>query len=429
MTIANTKEPELSPGSETAAMEAAESKLNGAKRKLHILYSHRIQSRDGMSVHVEELVTALRAAGHEVLVTGPGFYSRSSFGGESRIVSLLRRFLPVIMLDLGELAYNVPAYFRLLKACKAFEPDLLYERNNLYFFAGTIVARQKRLPFYLEVNSPLSAERVCEGTVSLRRLARLLERFVWTSADRIFVVTNVLKQTIVELGVRPERVMVVPNATRLERYSCGTRSADEAKPTKLGFVGFVRDWHGLDSVIHAMAVDARLARTELIIAGDGPARNGLEVLAKRLGVAGRVRFMGVVEYSKIPATVAGFDIALQPKALCYSSPLKIFDYMAAGCPIIAPDQPNIREVLTHNRTAFLFDPDAPEALRSAICQLIDNPALCKAIGNEARLELIYRDYTWTGNARRIASHAQADVAEARRRGLSRSRRLLAAWKT
>jgi len=333
------------------------------------------------------------------------------------------------VLDLGELAYNVPAYFRLLKACKSFDPDLLYERNNLYFLAGTIVARQKRLLFYLEVNSPVNAERECDGTICLRRLARSLEHFVWTSADRIFVVTNVLKQTIVDLGVRSERVIVVPNASHLDRYSCRARSADDVKRAKLGFVGFVRDWHGLDSVIHAMAVEARLAHTELTVVGDGPARNDLEVLAKRLGVASRVRFMGVVEYSKIPTTVAEFDIALQPKALCYASPLKIFDYMAAGRPIIAPNQPNIREVLTHNRTAFLFDPDAPEALGPAICQLVDDAALRETIGNQARLELIHRDYTWTGNARRIASHAQADVPEARRRGLSRSRRLLAPWKT
>ena len=57
---------------------------------MRILYSHRIQSRDGQSVHVEELVGALRAAGHEVLVVGPGFYEASGFGGESSTVARIR---------------------------------------------------------------------------------------------------------------------------------------------------------------------------------------------------------------------------------------------------------------------------------------------------------------------------------------------------
>ena len=71
---------------------------------MRILYSHRIQSRDGQSVHVEELVAALRRAGHEVLVVGPGIYAAADFGGESWLVARLRRRLPRSLGDLAELA-------------------------------------------------------------------------------------------------------------------------------------------------------------------------------------------------------------------------------------------------------------------------------------------------------------------------------------
>ena len=71
---------------------------------MRILYSHRIQSRDGQSVHVEELVAAFRALGHEVTVVGPGFYEQSGFGQESRAVALLRRLLPGALAELAELA-------------------------------------------------------------------------------------------------------------------------------------------------------------------------------------------------------------------------------------------------------------------------------------------------------------------------------------
>ncbi len=70
---------------------------------MRILYSHRIQSRDGQSVHVEELIGALRQLGHEVLVVGPGFYDKADFGGESGLVSMIRSRLPRAVGELAEL--------------------------------------------------------------------------------------------------------------------------------------------------------------------------------------------------------------------------------------------------------------------------------------------------------------------------------------
>ena len=107
----------------------------------------------------------------------------------------------------------------------------------------------------------------------------------------------------------------------------------------------MRDWNGLEPVID------QLARTDgqrwfLLVVGDGPARAALEERARDLGVATRVRFTGVVRREEIPALVSAFDIALQPAANPYASPLKLFEYLALGRAIVAPDQPNIREVLT-----------------------------------------------------------------------------------
>ena len=76
---------------------------------MRILYSHRIQSRDGQSVHLEAIVAALRAEGHEVLVVGPGIYQQVEFGGESRLVALIRAHLPPLICALAELAYNISA--------------------------------------------------------------------------------------------------------------------------------------------------------------------------------------------------------------------------------------------------------------------------------------------------------------------------------
>ena len=175
---------------------------------------------------------------------------------------------------------------------------------------------------------------------------------------------------------------------------------------QLGFVGFVRHWHGLDRVLRGLAAWKGAPRLDLTVVGDGPARVDLEFLAAELGLADRVRFTGLATREEIPSLVAGFDIALQPASVPYASPLKLFEYMAAGQAIIAPDQPNIREVLEQGRTALLFDPANPEAMWQGIETLARDAALRARLGAAARKEVLRRDFTWAGNARRVVALAE-----------------------
>jgi glycosyltransferase involved in cell wall biosynthesis len=87
--------------------------------------------------------------------------------------------------------------------------------------------------------------------------------------------------------------------------------------------------------------------------------------------------------------------------------LKVFEYMAAGRAIVAPDQPNIREVLEHGRTAILFDVKQSDGLWQAIRRLAADPELRARLGQAARAEVIGRDRTWAGNARRVVALARS----------------------
>lgn len=265
------------------------------------------------------------------------------------------------------------------------------------------MARFDGATLFLEVNSPLAEERARFGGLRLHWLAAALERWTWRSASRVLPVTRVLGDMLVAGGVAPDRVRVVPNGIVLDRFP--ERGPPEAGVT-LGFVGFVRAWHGLDTVIDALAREPEAASLRLVVVGDGPARAELEAQAERLGVADRVRFTGLVAQDRVADHVLGFDIALQPAVTAYASPLKIFDYMAAGCAIVAPDQPNIREVLTDERTALLFDPAVATGQWDAISRLLREPDLRSALGRNARARLIEADHTWAGNARRIVGWAR-----------------------
>ncbi len=376
---------------------------------MKILYSHRIRSRDGQSVHLEAMVAALRAAGHEVRVVGPSGYAAAALGESSRAVDALRRFLPGWVGELAELAYAIPAAWRLDRAAVEFRPDVIYERANLFHLAGTLTAARRRLPLLLEVNAPLAEERAQFGNLSLKRLARAAERWVWRRASWVLPVTEVLAGHVQAGGVPRARITVVPNGIHLEEFPEAVPappSEEAGRDIVLGFVGFVRDWHGLDRVLRAIAFWQGPQRLVLRIVGDGPARPGLEALARELGIEDRLHFTGLAAREEVPGLVAGFDVALQPAAVPYACPLKVLEYMAAGCAIIAPDQANLRELLDDGRTALLFDPADADAMWRAVLELARDPTRRRALGSAARADILTRGLTWADHARRVARLAE-----------------------
>jgi len=374
---------------------------------MRILYSHRVQSRDGQSVHIEELVTAFRKEGHEVLVVGPGLYQNARFGGESGVVPLLRRILPNWSAELAEILYNVVAFWRLRQTCRRFSPDFIYERYNLYHLAGALLRRSYRTRLYLEINSPLAEERARFGGLRFRRFAQRLERFTWRSADGVFVVSSVLKQMVAAAGVAEDRITVIPNGVESAAFAARPRPQIKGTPLTVGFIGFIREWHGLGDVIAGLGAEGYDGSIQLVIAGEGPARHSLEAEAAALGIGDQVTFLGLQERANVTDVIRSFDIAVQPRAVAYASPLKLFEYMACGRAIVAPDQPNIREILDDGETALLFKPDEPGAVWGAIKQLADNPELRERLGRAAQQVLKNRDYTWQANAARIIAAARA----------------------
>ncbi|MEM9123129.1 MAG: glycosyltransferase, partial [Pseudomonadota bacterium] len=150
---------------------------------MKILYHHRTASKDGMDVHIQSMVEAFRRRGHIVRVVGPEAHEASDFGSERSLVSAIRARLPKAIGEGLELAYNLHARRRLAEAIDQFEPDVLYERYNLFLSAGVTLAKARGLPFIVEVNSPLAEEREATGGLALRDKARAMERDVWTKAD------------------------------------------------------------------------------------------------------------------------------------------------------------------------------------------------------------------------------------------------------
>lgn len=372
---------------------------------MKILYHHRIASKDGQYVHVEEIINALKTLGHEVVTVAPRVSEQASFGGDGGWMSKLRTALPKFASELLEFGYAFYAFAKLSLAIVKHRPDVIYERYNLLFPAGIWAKKCFDLPLILEVNSPLFDERSAYGGLALPRLARWSEHYTWQHADHVLPVTHVLADFVRKAGVDDARVSVVANGVNLAHFAPNLqviRQPQFAGKLVLGFVGFCREWHQLDRVL-ALIAAAKSHNILLLIVGDGPASDSLRQKAAALSIEDRLYITGVVERDAMPAWLDQIDVALQPAVTPWSSPLKLIEYLAKGKVIVAPNSRNILELLSHEQNALLYDPDCENALLLAIERVMQDEGLRTRLAQNALRTIDNKQLTWKQNAERIAA--------------------------
>jgi glycosyltransferase involved in cell wall biosynthesis len=382
---------------------------------MKILYHHRTRGEDAQGIHIKEIIRGMRDLGHDVKV--------SALTGESHLAAVKpvsgggvkpgkKEKESPVMYELMTLAYNAYGLGILIRAAMSFRPDMIYERYSLNTFCGVLVARLFRIPFILEVNAPLSYERRKYEGLAFPSLAIGMERWICSRAHRTIVVSNVMKEMLMRIGVPAEKMVVFHNGIDPEEYNPALPgdAVRERYGLKekvvLGFVGWFKKWHGLEMLVELCAEEKWGEKgVHLLLVGDGPAQGDLAENVSSLGVSRYVTFTGPVPRSQMPQFVAAFDIALQPMVTEYASPMKIFEYMGMEKCIVAPDQPNIREILTDGKTGLLFRPGDKEELRAALRKAISQVERRADLGRNARQAIFEHCYIWRSNAKRAVELA------------------------
>jgi len=193
------------------------------------------------------------------------------------------------------------------------------------------------------------------------------------------------------------------------------------------YVGQLYPWKGAGLVVE---VAARVPEAKVVIVGgqtnwtaDDPDIAALGERARALGVDGRVELRGHVPYDRVPDVLAQASVALlplpdEPVARLFTSPLKLFDYMAAGAPIVASDLPALREVLQDNVNALLARPGDPDAFAEAVRRLLADPALASRLGAQARADVL--GYCWEARAEALLDFLGGPATESLAMGPTRS---------
>lgn len=366
----------------------------------------------GCSIHVQEVIRSLLAKNAEISLFTP------RLGGE----------IPV---DLQKVKiYQLPAIPKLEKAIRekvarsinhdlelelrlAQPFDFIYERYSLWSYSGIEFAQKIGIPSILEVNAPLIVEQDQHRGLVNRQEAEKIAQKVFESATIIIAVSSEVKNYVSQSVSNPDKIKIIPNGVNADRFSSNLLVKKEDNKLNsaftIGFVGSLKPWHGVNLLIDSFArFYAQNTQSRLLIVGDGTERDSLKQEVNRQQLQSAVHFTGAVSPETIPNYLQQMDVAVAPYPPLnnfYFSPLKVYEYMAAGLPVIASNIGQITEFIDDGVNGLLIPAGDTMALTSALEKLWRSPFLRQSLGKSAH-ERILANYTWEKVAEKILFLAQ-----------------------
>ena len=347
----------------------------------------------GASVHIQEVVRELIRRGHDVTVhtTRAGRDIPDDLAGLEVIETRIDADDPGAR-ERAQQEVSARIAARII-ACGA---DLVYERYSLFSTALAEAAEATGAAGILEVNAPLIEEqRTHRVLVDEEAAAKALARQV-AAATATVAVSDPVRDWVRE-RTGSESVHTVPNGVSITRI---VPRPEEIGDPVVTFVGTLKPWHGVADLLAAAALAKRPWKLRII--GDGPERAALEEQATGLGI--EVDFRGAVAPADMPGQLAGSAIGVAPypdlggEQQQYFSPLKVYEYLAAGLPVVASAVGQLPQILGELGT--LVPPSDPAALAAAIDTLAADPVLRGKLGWRGRMQAEEK-HSWAGAVDRI----------------------------
>lgn len=371
----------------------------------------------GSSIHVQEVIRALIHQGHQVEL----FAVR--WGGEAPadLAAIPCHRLPKppkgtsdaldehhqrALREQALLSMNSDLRLALEQAGQF---DGVYERYSLWSFAAMEYARSRSIPAVLEVNSPLIQEQGIYRGLVYRQHAEEIAKKVFQIADVLVAVSEGVADYLRGYPKTPSKIHVIPNGVNPDRFPAQQRPTYPSRDFTIGFVGTMKPWHGLSTLVEAFAqLQLDYPQTRLLIVGEGPERASLEADLVDRGIREAVQFTGKVSPSEVPGLLASMNVGVAPYPAYpsfYFSPLKVYEYMAAGLPVVASRIGELQTLIQEGVNGLLYQPGNHAQLARHLAYLYQQPSLRRQMGQQGR-SLVIQSHTWEQIAKQIVSLMQ-----------------------
>lgn len=315
--------------------------------------------------------------------------------------------------EIPEMAYNRTLF---KEACKIFDkekPGAIYQRYSLNNYTGVTLSLRYKIPLIVEYNSSeIWTAKNWGRRLIFEGITERIEILNLRAADLIVVVSEVLREELLNRGIEERKILVNPNGFDPEMYNPQIDGEefreryDFGDKIIVGFIGTFGPWHGAEVLTQAIKpVIEKNSNIRFMFVGDGVRMPVVKEIIKREGVGEFVILTGLVAQEEAPKYLAACDILVSPHvpnpdgSRFFGSPTKLFEYMGMGKGIVASDLEQIGEVLEHKKTAWLVRPGDFQELAEGILKLAEDEDLRNELGRNAREEAL-KKYTWDKHVKR-----------------------------
>lgn len=316
---------------------------------------------------------------------------------------------------LRSISYDFFLMFYLIYYCLTFKPDIMYARKPGLGLSPALLAKVFKIPYIVELNGLKKDDMLALNpniNAFVLRIAEFAEKVTYVLADAIIAVTPEIKNgLIIDYGVPETQIEVIENGVNSDIF----KPIDKNEAIKwLGldqgynyvcFVGGLAPWHGVEYLIKAAPlVLKKIPNTRFLIVGEGPMKYTLMNQVNNLGLSDHFIFTGSVPHSNVPYYINSSELCAAPfipgrNIKTGLSPLKIYEYLACGKPVIASDLPGVNEVVTKSHGGVLVEPQNAEDLGQAIIHMLTGGYNTLAKPDEIS-KYIIEHHSWASVAKR-----------------------------
>jgi glycosyltransferase involved in cell wall biosynthesis len=359
----------------------------------------------GHTVRATALLGALESLGHDIVRIEAAAEQRTqtAVGLYRNVVKkLLPRSIAMRMRDTARIAHGRRYAGRLVEVIEKSKPDLILETHIAFSLASRIASQQTGVPYMLDDVAPSWEEEKLYG-VGLKQQARDIHREVTSGARLLVAVNQSMRRHLIEDGLPENKIAVVENGIDGNAFHTSVDGRPRRRQYNIAdgkivilFVGSFQPYHRVDLLLHAFAKLDTPVPVHLVLVGEGQKSAEAKALTRQLGLLDRVTFTGAVPYQDVPSYIAAGDITVMPATNEYGNPMKVYEYMAVGRPVVAPDQETITEIITHDKDGYLFMRENVDAMAGALQALVEDKALRERLGREA--SHLAAQHTWVKRA-------------------------------